>query len=112
MVIEKAYSLSHSLQTINYTPTETAVNKIGITGYLEQFASTSDLATFVKSFLPQATNATFTLTEINGGLNTQNDPGVEANLDVQYATGMSWPTPMIFYRCVCFTGAIQEQTGD
>ncbi|KAJ3872607.1 peptidase S8/S53 domain-containing protein [Lentinula edodes] len=83
--------------TINYTPTETAVNKIGITGYLEQFASNSDLATFVKSFLPQATNATFTLTEINGGLNTQNDPGVEANLDVQYATGMSWPTPMIFY---------------
>ncbi|KAJ4470134.1 peptidase S8/S53 domain-containing protein [Lentinula aciculospora] len=58
--------------TIDYTPTETATNKIG---------DQRDL----------------TSTEINGGLNTQNDPGVEANLDVQYATGMSWPTPMIFY---------------
>ncbi|KAJ3995479.1 peptidase S8/S53 domain-containing protein [Lentinula boryana] len=83
--------------TVNYTPTQITTNKIGITGYLEQFASNSDLTTFTRSFLPQATNATFTLTEINGGLNTQNDPGVEANLDVQYATGMSWPTPMIFY---------------
>ncbi|KAJ3777653.1 peptidase S8/S53 domain-containing protein [Lentinula raphanica] len=83
--------------TVNYTPTQTATNKIGITGYLEQFASNADLTTFTESFLPGATNATFTLTEINGGLNTQNDPGVEANLDVQYATGMSFPTPMIFY---------------
>ncbi|KAJ3729993.1 peptidase S8/S53 domain-containing protein [Lentinula guzmanii] len=83
--------------TVDYTPTQIATNKIGITGYLEQFASNSDLTTFTRSFLTQATNATFTLTEINGGLNTQNDPGVEANLDVQYATGMSWPTPMIFY---------------
>ncbi|KAJ3820946.1 peptidase S8/S53 domain-containing protein [Lentinula raphanica] len=83
--------------TVNYTPTQTASNKIGITGYLEQFASNADLTTFTESFLPGATNATFTLTEINGGLNTQNDPGVEANLDVQYATGMSFPTPMIFY---------------
>jgi tripeptidyl-peptidase-1 len=83
--------------TVAYTPTEIAKNKIGITGYLEQFPNTADLTSFTKEFLPQATNATFTLVEINGGLDTQSDPGVEANLDVQYATGLSWPTPMIFY---------------
>jgi tripeptidyl-peptidase-1 len=83
--------------TAGYVTTETATNKIGITGYLEQFASLADLASFVKEFLPKATNATFTLQEVNGGLNTQSDPGVEANLDTQYATGIAWPTPMIFY---------------
>ncbi|KIK61996.1 hypothetical protein GYMLUDRAFT_42425 [Collybiopsis luxurians FD-317 M1] len=83
--------------TVNYTPSQTRVNKIGITGYLEQFASLADLTTFTRQFLPQATNATFAVDLINGGLNTQNNPGVEANLDVQYATGLSWPTPMTFY---------------
>jgi tripeptidyl-peptidase-1 len=83
--------------TAGYVPTQTATNKIGITGYLEQFASLADLTTFTKQFLPKATNATFAVELINGGENNQNDPGVEANLDTQYATGMAFPTPMIFY---------------
>jgi tripeptidyl-peptidase I len=83
--------------TVNYTPTQTATNKIGITGYLAQFASLADLTTFAKKFLPKAVGANFTVQEVNGGVNTQNNPGVEANLDTQYATGLSWPTPMIFY---------------
>ncbi|KAF9077948.1 subtilisin-like protein [Rhodocollybia butyracea] len=83
--------------TAGYVPTEIKINRLGITGYLEQFASRADLASFVEQFLPAATNATFTLEEINGGQNNQSDPGVEANLDVQYGTGMAWPTPMTFY---------------
>jgi len=84
--------------TVGYTPTETATNKIGITGYLEQFAVKADLTDFAKEFLaPAAAGVSFTLVEINGGLDTQSDPGVEANLDVQYATGISFPTPLTFY---------------
>ncbi|KIK61924.1 hypothetical protein GYMLUDRAFT_165316 [Collybiopsis luxurians FD-317 M1] len=82
--------------TANYTTTQISRNSIGIPGYLDQFASFSDLTAFTKEFLPQAFNATFTVELINGGTNPQNDPGVEAGLDVQYATGMSWPTPMFF----------------
>ena len=33
----------------------------------------------------------------NGGANTQSDPGDEANLDVQTATGLIFPTPLTFY---------------
>ncbi|KAF9077939.1 hypothetical protein BDP27DRAFT_1412856 [Rhodocollybia butyracea] len=49
-------------------------------------------------FLPKATNATFSVELINGGENNQNDYGVEANMDTEHATGIAWPTPMIFYR--------------
>ncbi|KAF9077940.1 peptidase S8/S53 domain-containing protein [Rhodocollybia butyracea] len=83
--------------TAGYVTTQTATNKIGITGYLGQFASLADLTTFTKRFLPKATNATFVVQEVNGGGNDQNNPGSEANLDTQYATGIAWPTPMIFY---------------
>ncbi|KAF9077941.1 subtilisin-like protein [Rhodocollybia butyracea] len=83
--------------TAGYILTQTATNKIGITGYGEQFASLADLTTFTKQFLPNTTNATFTVQEVNGGGNNQNDPGIQANLDTQIATGIAWPTPIIFY---------------
>jgi tripeptidyl-peptidase I len=30
-------------------------------------------------------------------MNNQNHPGIEANLDVQFASGISFPTPGTFY---------------
>ena len=44
-------------------------------------------------------NTTLTVELVNGAINSQaiNDTGVEANLDVQFAGGVSWPVKNIFY---------------
>ncbi|KAF9070712.1 peptidase S8/S53 domain-containing protein [Rhodocollybia butyracea] len=83
--------------TANYTPSLTTNASFGIAGYLEEYAIRADLATFVTKFLPNTTNATFTTVLVNGGKNNQSEPGVEANLDVQYGTGMAYPIPMYYY---------------
>nr|GAT56545.1 subtilisin-like protein [Mycena chlorophos] len=83
--------------TTGFVPKATTTNKLGIAGYLEEFASDSDLQTFFKRFLTTAEGTTITHVQVNGGENNQNDPGVEANLDVQYGLGVSFPTPLIYY---------------
>jgi len=64
---------------------------------LDEFANRADLATFVSRFRSDASGVTFTTTRVNGGGDDQNDPGVEANLDIQYTIGISFPTPNIYY---------------
>ncbi|KAJ7618976.1 peptidase S8/S53 domain-containing protein [Mycena polygramma] len=83
--------------TTAYVPKATATNKIGICGYLEEFASDADLQKFLKSFRTDAVGASFKHVPVKGGLNNQSDPGVEANLDIQYAMSLSFPTPNIYY---------------
>ncbi|EUC55873.1 tripeptidyl-peptidase, partial [Rhizoctonia solani AG-3 Rhs1AP] len=70
-------------KTDSYTPKAGNASSIGITGYLEQYASTSDLQTFYTKFNPSAIGSTFGVELINGGKNSQTNPGIEANLDVQ-----------------------------
>ncbi|CAE7219215.1 unnamed protein product [Rhizoctonia solani] len=70
-------------RTDSYTPKAGNSSSIGITGYLEQYASTSDLQTFYTKFNPSAGGSSFSVELINGGKNTQTNPGIEANLDVQ-----------------------------
>ncbi|KAF8576276.1 subtilisin-like protein [Ramaria rubella] len=83
-------------KTANYTPAATKKNKIGIVGYLDQFASNADLQSFFKQFRPDA-RGNFTIVQVHGGGNNQSDPGGEANLDTQYTEGITWPTPNIYY---------------
>ncbi|KJA25711.1 hypothetical protein HYPSUDRAFT_64438 [Hypholoma sublateritium FD-334 SS-4] len=83
--------------TSTYVPTQTATNKLGVAGYLGEFANTADLQTFYKTFRTDAVGTTFSVVLVNGGLNTQSSPGVEANLDIQYTNGISFPTPNIYY---------------
>ncbi|KIK62569.1 hypothetical protein GYMLUDRAFT_242721 [Collybiopsis luxurians FD-317 M1] len=82
--------------TGNYTPTQSSRNVIGITGYLEEYASQDDLATFRKMYATDKSAANMTTVEVNSGKDEQFDPGTEANLDVQYVYGMTY-SPMIFY---------------
>ncbi|KII89301.1 hypothetical protein PLICRDRAFT_109130 [Plicaturopsis crispa FD-325 SS-3] len=72
-------------------------NKLGVTGYLEQFVNFADLQTFYSEFRPDAVGSNITVFSVNGGLNDQSIPGVEANLDTQYTTGLTFPTPNFFY---------------
>ncbi|KAF7317715.1 Subtilisin-like protein [Mycena kentingensis (nom. inval.)] len=83
--------------TTDYVPQAADTNVLGIAGYLEEFANDADLQTFFTQFRPDAQGATLTHIQLNGGLNTQSDPGVEANLDVQTTEGITFPTPNIYY---------------
>ncbi|EKM50516.1 uncharacterized protein PHACADRAFT_263851 [Phanerochaete carnosa HHB-10118-sp] len=83
--------------TTSYVPQATDVNRLGVAGYLEEFANDADLQTFFEKFRTDAAGATFQHVQVNGGENNQNDPGVEANLDIQYTEGMSFPTPNVYY---------------
>ncbi|KAJ3307934.1 hypothetical protein HDV04_002295, partial [Boothiomyces sp. JEL0838] len=81
-----------------YKPTNKN-NVIGVTAYGGQYASTSDLQQFTKSFASSARNAKFTFVSINGGQNVD-DPsqgGVEAELDIETTVGLTWPTKNLFY---------------
>ncbi|KAF8321037.1 tripeptidyl peptidase A [Cantharellus anzutake] len=74
-------------------------SSIGITGYLEQYANLADLKHFYSIFYPPALKSTLHVELINGAINSQNisEAGIEANLDVQFAGGISYPVKQIFY---------------
>ncbi|KAK7033671.1 hypothetical protein VNI00_012671 [Paramarasmius palmivorus] len=86
--------------TTNYVPQAADQNSLGVAGYLDEFANHADLATFLINFLPDASQkpgSNFTTIRVNNGGDDQSDPGVEANLDIQYTIGMSFPTPNTYY---------------
>ncbi|KAG6891682.1 hypothetical protein C0992_010085 [Termitomyces sp. T32_za158] len=74
-------------------------NSIGVTGYLEEFANLQDLQSFYADQRPDALNSSFRFLSVKGGLDDQNisNAGAEANLDVQFAFGLSFPIPSTFY---------------
>jgi tripeptidyl-peptidase-1 len=49
-----------------YTPRATGKNKIGITGYLGNFANEMDLQSFYKTERPDAVNSSFNTVLVNG----------------------------------------------
>lgn len=85
------------LYNINYTPDPNSGSKIGFGSFLNQTARTEDLSIFQASQnLPQQG---FSVQLINGGINDQaidNNHG-EADLDVEYISGVSHPLPIISY---------------
>ncbi|PFH47604.1 hypothetical protein AMATHDRAFT_151702 [Amanita thiersii Skay4041] len=91
--------LQQMYNAVGYEPLADGGNSIGITGYLEQFANLQDLQTFYAEQRPDALNSSFEFISVKGGLNDQNlsNAGAEANLDVQFAFGLSFPTPGTFY---------------
>ncbi|KAK0190627.1 tripeptidyl peptidase A [Armillaria mellea] len=91
--------LKQLYNAMNYSATDQSKNGIGITGYLEEYANYQDLQLFYREQLPNAQGSQFQVVSINGGQNPQNisQAGAEANLDVQFAFGMSFPTKSTFY---------------
>ncbi|KAL0573726.1 hypothetical protein V5O48_008222 [Marasmius crinis-equi] len=83
--------------TAGYVQRATSRNSLGVAGYLDEFANRADLQTFLRSFFPSAAGTNFTTVRLNGGGDDQNDPGVEANLDIQYTVGLSAPVPNTYY---------------
>ncbi|KAI9433332.1 subtilisin-like protein [Lactarius indigo] len=84
-------------KTLGYAPKATYRNKLGVAGYAGQYPSPLDLRTFMTEYRTDGEDATFIVTQINGGGNDPSNPGFEANLDIQYAEAMAYPTPHIYY---------------
>ncbi|EJD49916.1 subtilisin-like protein [Auricularia subglabra TFB-10046 SS5] len=75
----------------------TSPSKIAVAGFSNQFANQADLTTFLRNLRPDMpSNTSFTVLSVDNGQNTQSRPGIEANLDMQYAIGMSGGLPTTF----------------
>ena len=106
--------LQEMYSAVGYKPSSDR-NTIGITGYLEQYANMHDLQLFYADQRPDALNTSFKFVSVHGeyqllrseifvinifcslgGLNSQNlsEAGTEADLDVQFAFGLSFPIPV------------------
>ncbi|KAJ8087301.1 hypothetical protein PM082_006131 [Marasmius tenuissimus] len=74
-------------------------NKLGVSGFIQQFANQADLRTFLTSLRPDLpATTTFALQTLDGGSNPQgaNQAGIEANLDIQYTVGVASGVPVTF----------------
>ncbi|KAH9062382.1 subtilisin-like protein [Lactarius vividus] len=83
--------------TMAYIPGATDRNVLGVVGFLGDYPSPTDLTAFMKKYRSEAEDATFTVVEVNGGGYDPTHPHKEANMDIQYAEAMAYPTPHIFY---------------
>lgn len=74
-------------------------NRLGISGYLNQYARHEDFKHFMRTYAPNRTDTNITVVSINGGLNLQNSSltSVEASLDVQYAVSLAYDSLTTFY---------------
>ncbi|KAH9167911.1 subtilisin-like protein [Lactarius sanguifluus] len=84
-------------RTQGYVPAAMGHNVLGVLGLNDEYPSYADLTQFMNDFRLDAVAATFTVQQVNGGGFDPNQPGKEANADIQYAAAMTYPTPHVFY---------------
>ncbi|KAH8994347.1 subtilisin-like protein [Lactarius hatsudake] len=97
-------------KTFAYVPVATDRNTLGVFGFQKDYPSETDLTMFMAHFrydVQPPTRATFAVELVNGGEYDPNTPGIEANIDVQHASAMAYPTPIIFYS-IGGTGEISD----
>ncbi|KAH8983959.1 subtilisin-like protein [Lactarius hatsudake] len=83
--------------TFAYMPSAMGRNVVGVTGLREEYPSPADLTSYMRKYRLDGIDATYTVTLANGGGYYPNNPGTEANADLQLSQGMTYPTPHIFY---------------
>ncbi|KAJ7628013.1 family S53 protease [Mycena polygramma] len=90
------------LQALYNIPTKPATqssNKLGVSGFINQWANLLDLQQFLGGHRPDIASTTaFTLQTLDGGVNdqTRSRAGIEANLDTQYTIGVATGVPVTF----------------
>ncbi|KAJ5455119.1 hypothetical protein N7475_010240 [Penicillium sp. IBT 31633x] len=74
-------------------------NRLGISGFLEQYARRDDFNEFLRHYAPSHTDVNFSVVSINGDRNDQDSmfDSVEANLDVQYSIPLADEVLATFY---------------
>ncbi|KAH8696422.1 putative protease S8 tripeptidyl peptidase I [Talaromyces proteolyticus] len=71
---------------LNPTPNQ----GLAVPGFLNEYASYDDLNLFLLNLRPDLNpRPSFEFASVDGGINTQSQPGVEANLDIQYTVGLA-----------------------
>ena len=83
-------------ETEPYVPTATDRNRLGIVGFYGEFPSRDDLEQFMTLFSERTRGATFDVVQVNGGVDVLGFRG-DANTNMQYASAMAFPTPIVFY---------------
>ncbi|KAI0294255.1 subtilisin-like protein [Multifurca ochricompacta] len=76
------------------------LNRIGVSGFFQQFPNKADLKSFLTSLRPDLPSTTnFTMEPLNGGTESQvlSQAGVEADLDIQYTIGVASGLPTTFF---------------
>ncbi|KAI0066328.1 subtilisin-like protein [Artomyces pyxidatus] len=76
-----------------------STNTLAVSGFIDQYANSADLKSFLKSYRPDLSSTdTFILQTLDGGSNSQTlkNAGVEADLDVQYTIGIASGVPTYF----------------
>lgn len=87
------YVTPSCLQSLYGLPTanaKTPQGGIAVPGFIDEYASHSDLNQFLQETRPGVSpRPSFTVEYVDGGINDESKPGIEANLDVQYTAGLS-----------------------
>ncbi|KAI0046849.1 family S53 protease [Auriscalpium vulgare] len=90
------------LQELYGIPTTLATqssNKLAVSGFIDQFANSADLKSFLTTNRKDlSSSTTFTLQTLDGGTNSQtlSQAGIEADLDIQYTVGVASGVPVTF----------------
>ena len=82
--------------TFAYVPKSTDRNVLGIAGFIGQYPSPADLMKFMWIYR-QTLDVNYDVERVNGGMYDPWHPGDEANLNMQYAQVIAYPTPVIYY---------------
>ncbi|KAF8259078.1 Pro-kumamolisin, activation domain-containing protein [Lactarius quietus] len=90
-------SLRSLYKTSAYVPTAANLNVIGVGGFIGDCPSPDDLVKFMRTYRAGGTYAPYAVALVNGGTYNPNNPGQEANLDIQYSLGIASPIGLIFY---------------
>ncbi|KAJ5210691.1 Peptidase S8/S53 subtilisin/kexin/sedolisin, partial [Penicillium cf. griseofulvum] len=74
-------------------------NRLGISGFLEQYARHADFNEFLRHYAQSQTDTNFSVVSVNGGQDGQHSvsDSVEANLDVQYSIPLADEVLATFY---------------
>jgi tripeptidyl-peptidase-1 len=83
--------------TFAYEPVAMDRNKLGVAGYSGEYPNPSDLEMFMDFYHGLYPEAAYNVVDVNYGGYDPSKPGLEANLDVQYAEVMTFPTPITYY---------------
>ncbi|KAI9453962.1 subtilisin-like protein [Lactarius psammicola] len=84
-------------KTMGYVPAAVDKNALGVVGFNKQYPDTRDLWIFMKEYRTDGEDATFSVERIKGAGYDPSDGGIEANLNVQFAEAVAYPTRIIFY---------------
>jgi tripeptidyl-peptidase-1 len=84
-------------KTEAYVPAAGGHNAIGVLGLGNEYPSAADFQQFMTAYRSDAVAATVTVSLLNGGGYDPSRPGLEASVDTQWCTAMSYPIPQNFY---------------